>query len=379
MVIDVARVDLGGAGDRRRPGRPADTQATLDGIPYCVHSLCRPRCADHRRRREPRPAAGVNWGGAHQDGLVPAGLDKLHRDEIARRIVGWGLNHVRLTFALGTFVNNNGSLKTGLADTARLAANPDLAGLTPWAVYPAVTESLTAAGLAVIPNCHLLYPGWCCSGAELQRPVVQPQLARLHVHQHLADGGAAVRRPPAGHRLRPERRAAPRHDQRDQGDTHLGARSPLTHFQRLYGNTAARMRAADRAKLFFCEGLNYAADLTRAGAHPVTGSNVVYSMHDYSWFHPSGQSQADYFAWMDFHRRLLVTRGIAPLWIGEFGTDTGTRAAMTTGWMAQFRAWAHARGVHWCWWELSAQAVKGTEPCANAVKAVDGTREAPSG
>ena len=105
--------------------------------------------------------AGVNWGGAHQDGLVPAGLDKLHRDEIARRIAGWGLNHVRLTFALGTFVNNNGSLKTGPADPARLAANPDLAGLTPWAVYQAVTESLTAAGLAVIPNCHLLYPVPC--------------------------------------------------------------------------------------------------------------------------------------------------------------------------------------------------------------------------
>ena len=66
-----------------------------------------------------------------------------------------------------------------------------------------------------------------------------------------------------------------------------------TDFQQLYGSTAAGMRAADPAKLFFCEGLNYAADLTRAAAHPVTGGNIVYSMHDYSWYHPSGQSQAD--------------------------------------------------------------------------------------
>ena len=87
-------------------------------------------------------------------------------DKFSRRIVGWGFNHVRLTFALGTFVNNNGSLKTGPADRARLAANPDLAGRTPWAVYQAVTESLAAAGLAVIPNCQLLFPGWCCSGAD---------------------------------------------------------------------------------------------------------------------------------------------------------------------------------------------------------------------
>ena len=45
---------------------------------------------------KPVRLAGVNWGGAHQDGLVPAGLDKLHRDEIARRIVGW----VSITFGL---------------------------------------------------------------------------------------------------------------------------------------------------------------------------------------------------------------------------------------------------------------------------------------
>ena len=133
--------------------------------------------------------------------------------------------------------------------------------------------------------------------------------------------------------------------------------------------------AADPAKLFFCEGLNYAADLTLAGAHPVTGGNVVYSIHDYSWFHPSGQSQADYFASMDSHGGYLVTRGIAPVYIGEFGTDTGTRAAMTSGWMAQFRAWAASPRHALVLVELSAQAVKGTEPCTNAVKAVDGTRE----
>jgi hypothetical protein len=46
------------------------------------------------------------------------------------------------------------------------------------------------------------------------------------------------------------------------------------------------------------EAAGQAADLTRAGTHPVSGSNVVYLMHDYSWFHPSGQSQADYFASM---------------------------------------------------------------------------------
>jgi len=320
--------------------------------------------------------AGVNWGGAHQDGLVPAGLDKLHRDEVARRIVDWGLNHVRLTFALGTFVNNNGSLKTGPADAARLAANPDLAGLTPWAVYQAVTESLTAAGLAVIPNCHLMYPGWCCSDDDCNGlwyngnwPASTFTSTWLMVAQRFAGHPLVI-----GYDLKNEPRPAMISGTKvtptwGTGDT--GAHP--TDIRQLYSDTASQMRAADPAKLFFCEGLKYATDLKGAKAHPVTGSNVVYSMHDYPWFHPSGQSQADYVAAMDSNGGYLVTQGIAPLWIGEFGCDTGT--VTTSDWMAHFQAWAQARSVHFCWWQLSAQAVKGTEPCTNKVKALDGAVE----
>ena len=44
-----------------------------------------------------------------------------------------------------------------------LAANPDLVGSTPMQVYDACVEALTEVGLVVIPNCHTLDPGWCCS------------------------------------------------------------------------------------------------------------------------------------------------------------------------------------------------------------------------
>lgn len=320
--------------------------------------------------------AGVNWGGAHQDGLVPAGLDKLHRDEVARRIVGWGLNHVRLTFALDTFVNSDGSLRTGAADPARLAANPDLEGRSPWEVYQAVTESLTAAGLAVIPNCHLLASGWCCSDADNNGlwyndtwPASTFTSTWLMVAQRFADHPLVI-----GYDLKNEPRPA------TIGGTKVtptwGTGDTGTHpadFQVMYSDTASRMRPAEETKLFFCEGLSYAANLTQAGAHPVTGPNIVYSMHNYGF--RSGQSADQYFADMDSRGGYLITKGIAPVWIGEFGLDTGTRAAMNTGWMAQFRAWAQARGAHWCWWQLSSQAVKGTEPSTGAAKAADGTRE----
>ena len=48
--------------------------------------------ADGRRVR----LAGVNWYGAHEDlGLVP-GLDRTHRDRLARTIALHGFNSVRL-------------------------------------------------------------------------------------------------------------------------------------------------------------------------------------------------------------------------------------------------------------------------------------------
>jgi hypothetical protein len=53
---------------------------------------------------------------------------------------------VRLTFAVGAIMNKDGSMRTGLADKARLAANPDLQGRTPWGVYEAVADSLTPPG-----------------------------------------------------------------------------------------------------------------------------------------------------------------------------------------------------------------------------------------
>ena len=51
-------------------------------------------------------------------------------------------------------------------------------------------------------------------------------------------------------------------------------------------------------------------------------------MHDYAWFHPSGQPQADYISSMDAKGGYLLTGGIAPVWVEEFGTGNATPAAV---------------------------------------------------
>lgn len=321
--------------------------------------------------------AGVNWGGAQQDNLVPAGLDKLHRDTIATRIAAMGFNHVRFPFAIGTFMFSNGALKTGPVPVAStLAANPDLAGLSPWQVYQACVTSLTAHGLAVIPNQHLLFQGWCCSQADcngLWYNGSWPASAFASCWALVANAFAA--NPLViGYDLHNEPRPA------TVNGTLLtptwGDGNAATDMQQIYSSTAAQLRAAGGTKLFFCEGLAYAADLTAAGAHPVPGPGVVYSMHDYSWYHPSGQGLTPYYNQMDANGGYLIVGGTAPLWIGEFGANTDvSRGSLDTGWLANFLSYANARDLHWCWWELSAQLVKGTEPVTNVLKASDGTRE----
>ncbi len=325
----------------------------------------------------PVKLTGVNWSGAHQNGLVLAGLDKLHRSEIISRIAAWGLNHVRLTFALGTFVTNSGTLKTGPApDTWRLAANPDLQGLSPWQVYQQIVADLVQAGIAVIPNCHLLFQGQCCSGTDANGlwhntnwPASTFADTWTMVASQFASEPLVI-----GYDLKNEPRPAT-FGGRTWTPTWGGSQN--TDFRRMYSGTASLIRAASggHPKLFFCEGLGYAADLTKAGTQPVTGTDIVYSLHDYSWVHPQNMTQSDYDTAMDTRGGYLITQNRAPLWIGEFGTNTDVHDGMTAGWMPLFLSWAATRNVHWCWWQLSAETVLGIEPTTNALKTPDGDRE----
>src|SRR5271165_4714631 len=273
--------------------------------------------------------AGVNWAGAHQDAMTPGGLDYRQRDDIASQIAEWGFNSVRFPFALQTVTWGSPVASAGVA------ANPDLVGCTPWQVYTACVQALTAAGLMVIPNCHLLFRGWCCSG--------------------------------------------------DDGNQD-------TDFCQLYTSTATSIQAVDSDALFFCEGLSYAADLTGTKTTPVTpgqGNCVVYSMHDYAWYHSSGQSQAEYITAMNNAGGFLMTEGTAPVWIGEFGTGNDSLAAVGASsvigasspsdgnlgaWFNNFLAWAGQTDVDWCWWLLDGTMCQGTTPQTNQLQFALGDR-----
>jgi len=81
---------------------------------------------------------------------------------------------------------------------------------------------------------------------------------------------------------------------------------------------------------------------------------VVYSLHDYPWFHPPGQPRQAYFDQMRRNGGYLLTGHIAPVWIGEFGNDTRSLANFGLGlWWSNFQAWVTGNDVDWCWWALN--------------------------
>jgi endoglucanase len=328
--------------------------------------------------------AGVNWAGAQQDQMVPGGLDYRRRDEIAAQIANWGFNSVRFPFALAT-VTARSPVPPGL-----VSANPDLIGATPWQVYTSCVQALTGAGLMVIPNCHVLFPGWCCTDTDGQGlwwnsnwPPSVFASDWLTVATAFASNPLVI-----GYDIKNEPRNAT-----ITGTVYRpswGDGNAQTDFRRLYTQTAGSIHSVSPDALIFCEGLNYAADLTAAGTDPVTApGKVVYSLHDYAWYHPSGQSQADYIAAMDAAGGYLMTSGTAPVWIGEAGTGNASRAAVDPSaphgssspgdwslgaWFANLSAWLSARDADWCAWHLDGTMRKGTTQQVNTLAFAEGDR-----
>jgi endoglucanase len=305
--------------------------------------------------------AGVNWYGAHEDDGVVSGLDRTDRVQLARAIAGLGFNSVRLPFSLWMTEQ-----ATPVPDEY-LAANPDLfggSGSTPMQVYDACVEALTGAGLVVILNCHTLDPGWCCADDDEQGLwfndrwpagkffAAWQQLAARYRSNPLVAGMDIMNEP---RRSRVGRRIL----------TPAWGSGRTTDLAAMYAMAGNLIHEVSPDVLIICEGPGYAADLAGVARHPVRlerPGRVVYSLHDYSWFHPREQPRAAYLEQMHRVGGYLLSERIAPLWIGEFGIGTGSLAGFSGVWWNNFEAWLTENDVDWCWWALNGTQPRGTVP-----------------
>jgi endoglucanase len=334
--------------------------------------------------------AGTNWAGAHQDEMVPGGLDHLNRSAIAAQLVQWGFNSVRFPFALGTVQ------ATAAVNPALVSANPDLTGMTPWQVYQACVAALTAEGIMVIPNCHLMYQGWCCSLADTNGLwwnsnwsystfiALWKQVAQTFVSNPLVIGMDIKNEP----------------RQATIMDTVLnpswGDGNQTTDFRWLYEQAGDAVLAVNPELLVICEGINSSGNLQGVAKYPVVLSEpdkVVYSIHDYPQGWSATETQAAYLAAQATNATYLLSQDIAPLWIGEVGVANDTLDALQSpaqgagnglgagpvsrtygNWWQNFLALQKHLDPDWCCWHLSGTHRLGTTPSTNQVQYLEGDR-----
>jgi len=315
--------------------------------------------------------AGVNWYGAPAAAGVAPGLDRADRHTLARRIAMHGFNSVRLPFSLWM------TEQAAPVPDEYLAANPDLSGATPVQVYDACVEALTGAGLIVIPNCHTLDAGWCCSESDESGLWFNNRWPAAKFFAAWQSIAARYKANPlvAGMDIMNEPRRS-RVGWRVLTPT-WGTR-PKTDLAAMYTAVGNLIHEVSPEVLIICEGLGFAADLTGVASYPVRlerPGKVVYSLHDYAWYHPAEQPRAAYLEQMERAGGYLLSQQIAPVWIGEFGSDTKSLAGFSGVWWNNFAAWVTAQDVDWCWWALNPTQPRGTVPATGQHRSDWGDQE----
>lgn len=276
--------------------------------------------------------AGVNWAGAHQDDLVPTGLDKQNIDTLCGQLAAWGFNSVRFTFCEAGVIGPQASV---VPPASLLAANPALQGLTAWELYQACVARMTAAGLMVIPNKHLIAPGWCCSGSDTNGLWWNANWTNTQYRTMWTTVATAFASNPLviGYDLDNEPRNA-----MISGTLYAptwDASFSNTDFCGNYIATANDcIHPNDTDALIFCEGIKGGQDITGVTAHPVVlnkPNKVVYSCHAYP---PSSQNPAGTAAYLDSTQGFVTKPGYAnraPLWYGELGFPNSNYTVYSNG------------------------------------------------
>ena len=290
--------------------------------------------------------ASANWYGFEELDYVPAGLEIAAIDDIAETIAALGFNSVRLPFSLEMVEQN------AVVDPLVVAANPALEGFRALEVMDAVIDALGRAGLVVILDNHSSEAVWYSLENGLWYTEDYPESVWLSVWRDLAyryvDHPAVV-----GFDLRNELR---------NGATWGGP--PETDWKAAASRAADEILAIDPTKLIVVEGIGYSSDFSGVYTDPLelsVAGRLVYSPHDYSWFHGEIANYNDLAVELGSWWGFLIVEGqpyTAPVWVGEFGTcNTGTDCVdMSTrygAWFANFVDYLAAGDIDWAYWPVN--------------------------
>jgi endoglucanase len=348
--------------------------------------------------------AGVNWYGFECEWTVPGGLDVRAIDDMSQLIVDLGFNHLRLPFC-DEVVRRNPQVGSGLA------AMPALQGRRALDVMDAVIGSAGRHGLKVVLDDHRSDPAWSAQGNGLwysrahsprawrqtltdvarryrgDDTVVgidlrnEPGAPPTNKHEYPRNGGALWGVPDRWLSRHPRDWAAAA----EQAGNAILACNPdlLIIVEGVRGDPAGPVYNGTR-HLYWSGGNLIGVDRPggrRRQGRPIkldVDGRLVYSVHDYGpamhaqmpWCQPGTTARtadACRSVW-DQTWGFIVRRGLAPIYVGEFGTpnrlgrqsphaarhmEAATADGAQQRWFSYLIDYIAELGLSWAYWPLN--------------------------
>jgi endoglucanase len=290
----------------------------------------------------------VNWFGLETTNCTPHGLWQISLDAGLDQIASWGFNTIRLPYS-------NECIEGTHVDSIDYAKNPALAGKTPLQIMDAVVAGAQARGLRVILDRH--------------RPDSNAQSELWYTAQYseqtwIADWVMLANRY-AGN---PTVIGADLHNE-PHGAACWGCGDVTRDWQAAATRAGNAIQAVQPDWLIIVEGVEaqgngtytwWGGGLSDVASKQVTlgvANRVVYSTHDYpstvynqSWFSASNYPDNLPPLW-DSTFGYIAKQGIAPVFVGEFGTKLATTSDQK--WLAALVDYIKTNNLSFGYWSFN--------------------------
>jgi endoglucanase len=326
--------------------------------------------------------AGINWYGFETPDEIAHGLWVQDYHTIINDIAALGYNTIRIPFS--NQMVEDPIVPQNLAFNSNSGPiNTDLKGLNALQDLQKIVAAAGQAGLKVILDDHRSEAGesaeqdglWYTSTYTSQDWVNDwVTLAKMFANDPTVIGFDLRNEP-----------HTPTGDTYSEGAT-WGTGSSSTDIRLAYEQAGNAILGVDPNALIFCEGISeypdssasggydttwWGGDLQGAAQYPVVLSSpghVVYSAHDYgpnlfqqTWFNSSTTPASLDAVWSKFWG-YLYTQNIAPLWVGEFGTDNtasdveSSTAGSQGQWFQSLVSYLQSnQWMGWTYWALNGE------------------------
>lgn len=298
--------------------------------------------------------AGINWFGFETDMYVVHGLWTRNYQDVLNQVKSLGYNTLRLPYSNQLF--DPTSEPTGI----NYALNPDLRGLKGLPLMDKIVGYATRIGLRVIldqhrPDAKAQWPLWYTSAYSEERWIGDWKMLASHYANNTMVIGADLHNEP-------------------HAPACWGCGDKATDWRLAAERAGNAILAVNANWLIFVEGVDcvgpggmnggdcnwWGGNLRGVKDNPVrlqVPNHLVYSVHDYPaslyqhpWFSASNYPANLPGVW-DSYWGYIAKSGIAPVWIGEFGSRLETSSDQQ--WFAQLTQYIKANNLSWTFWCLN--------------------------